>query len=104
MYTRALLFQRIAGGSSAERGRSDAKISDAVSRTGFSLLHWQRRLKIKPTGVTGCGKTQNVVILSEAKNPSLFLLLYSNRREILRFAQNDRTRHFFRSLVSLSYR
>ncbi len=29
------------------------------------------------------------VILSEAKNLSLFLFLYLNRREILRFAQND---------------
>src|SRR4029077_12321289 len=49
-------------------------------------------------GFRGCGKTQNSVILSEAKNLSLFLLLYLNRREILRFAQNDRTRPFFRSL------
>ena len=48
-------------------------------------------------GSTGCGKTQNSVILSEAKNLSLFLFLYLNRREILRFAQNDRTRPFFRS-------
>ena len=54
------------------------------------------------TGFTGCGKTQNSVILSEAKNLSLFLFLYLNRREILRFAQNDRTRPFFRSLFSLS--
>src|SRR5712692_1875660 len=53
------------------------------------------------TGFTGCGKTQNSVILSEAKNLSLFLFLYLNRREILRFAQNDRTRPFFRSLFSL---
>jgi hypothetical protein len=29
------------------------------------------------------------VILSEAKNLSLFLILHLNRREILRFAQND---------------
>jgi hypothetical protein len=29
------------------------------------------------------------VILSEAKNLSLFVLLHLNRREILRFAQND---------------
>jgi hypothetical protein len=48
----------------------------------------------------GCGKTQSAVILSEAKNPSLFLFLYLNRGEILRFAQNDKTRHFFRSLFS----
>src|SRR5712671_4350716 len=52
-------------------------------------------------GFTGCGKTENSVILSEAKNLSLFLFLYLNRREILRFAQNDRTRPFFRSLFSL---
>jgi hypothetical protein len=31
------------------------------------------------------------VILSEAKNLSLFVLLCLNRREILRFAQNDKT-------------
>ena len=43
---------------------------------------------------TVCGKTQNSVILSEAKNLSLFLFLYLNRREILRFAQNDKTRLF----------
>jgi hypothetical protein len=29
----------------------------------------------------------------------LFLFPYLNRREILRFAQNDRTRPFFRSLL-----
>ena len=54
------------------------------------------------TGFTGCGKTQNSVILSEAKNLSLSLFLCLKRREILRFAQNDRTRPFFRSLFSLS--
>jgi hypothetical protein len=36
------------------------------------------------------------VILSEAKNLSWVLFLYSNQREILRFAQNDRATHFFR--------
>ena len=51
-------------------------------------------------GFTGCGKTQSAVILSEAKNLSLVLFLDLNRREILRFAQNDKTRHFFRSLFS----
>jgi hypothetical protein len=49
------------------------------------------------SGFTGCGKTRNSVILSEAKNLSLFLFLNLNRRGILRFAQNDRTRLFFRS-------
>jgi hypothetical protein len=34
------------------------------------------------------------VILSEAKNLSLFLCLYLNRREILRFAQNDSVLRF----------
>jgi hypothetical protein len=51
-------------------------------------------------GFTGCGKTQSAVILSEAKNLSLFLFLCLNRREIPRFAQNDKIRHFFRSLFS----
>jgi hypothetical protein len=50
------------------------------------------------TPLTGCGKTQGAVILSGAKNLSLIVFLFSNRREILRFAQNDETRHFFRSL------
>jgi hypothetical protein len=36
------------------------------------------------------GKKPCSVILSEAKNLSLFLFFYFNRREILRFAQNDR--------------
>ncbi len=49
--------------------------------------------------LAGCGKTQYSVILSEAKNLSWFLFLCLNRREILRFAQNDRTRPFFRSLL-----
>jgi hypothetical protein len=40
------------------------------------------------------------VILSEAKNLSFFVLLQLNRREILRFAQNDRNRGFFRKLLS----
>ncbi len=31
----------------------------------------------------------------------MFLFLHLNRREILRFAQNVRTRPFFRSLFSL---
>jgi hypothetical protein len=51
-------------------------------------------------GFTGCGKTQTSFILSEAKNLFLFLFVYLNRREILRFAQNDRTRHFFCYLCS----
>jgi hypothetical protein len=59
------------------------------SQRGFRLL--------QPREI-GCGKTQSAVILSEAKNLSLFLFLNLNRREILRFAQNDKTRHFFRSL------
>src|SRR4029077_10516925 len=53
-------------------------------------------------GFPGCGKTKNSVILSGAKNLSLFLFLYLDRREILRFAQNDRTRPFFRSLFHQS--
>ena len=35
------------------------------------------------------------VILSEAKNLSWFVLVYSNRREILRFAQNHNVLRFF---------
>jgi hypothetical protein len=44
------------------------------------------------------GKNQNSVILSEAKNLSFFVLLRLNRREILRFAQNDKIDYFFRLL------
>jgi len=36
-------------------------------------------------------KNKKVVILSEAKNPSVVLCLCLDRREILRFAQNDKT-------------
>jgi len=39
-----------------------------------------------------------LVILSEAKNLSLFFFLYLSRREILRFAQNDRESKVFSSL------
>ena len=59
---------------------------------------------VRGVGLTGCGKSQNSVIPSEAKKLSLFLLSYFNRREILRFARNDRTGHFFRSLLSLGVR
>jgi hypothetical protein len=52
------------------------------------------------TDFTGCGKTQSAVILSEAKNLSLFLFLYLNRREIPRSAWNDKINYFFRSLFS----
>jgi hypothetical protein len=45
-------------------------------------------------------KNQNVVILSEAKNLSVFLCLHLDRREILRFAQNDKRKYFFRGLWS----
>jgi hypothetical protein len=34
------------------------------------------------------------VILSEAKNLSVFIFLYFNQREILRFAQNDKRLSF----------
>jgi hypothetical protein len=57
--------------------------------------------RICAAGFTAAEKLRNAVILSEAKNLSLFFLLYLNRGEILRFAQNDRTSHFFRSLFSL---
>jgi len=43
-------------------------------------------------------KTQQIVILREAKNPSLFLCLNLDRREILRFAQNDKPTGCFLSL------
>jgi hypothetical protein len=78
----------------------DSAISLSVTMTrrhdGIS-----ERTGLGSTDFTGCGKTQSAVILSEAKNLSWFFFLYLNRREILRFAQNDKTRHFFRSLFSL---
>jgi len=55
---------------------------------------------LKGTASQAAEKTQSAVILSEAKNLSLILFLYLNRREILRFAQNDKARHFSRRLVS----
>jgi len=57
--------------------------------------------EFKRKQVNRLGKTHNVVILSEAKNPSLFYSLYLDRREILRFAQNDRTSPFFGTPFSL---
>jgi hypothetical protein len=41
------------------------------------------------------------VIPSEARNLSFFIFLQLNRREIPRFARNDRLKYFFRSLFSL---
>src|SRR6476660_9391534 len=79
------------------QGLAHAKHARRVTQWLRETLHFA----FHSTGFTGCGKTQNVVILSEAKNLSLFLLLYLNRREILRFAQNDKIRPFFRSLFSL---
>jgi hypothetical protein len=40
------------------------------------------------------------VILSEAKNLSWVLCLHSNRREILRFAQNDNVLRFLSSFAA----
>jgi hypothetical protein len=40
-------------------------------------------------------KLKTLSFLSEAKNRSLFVLFCLNRREILRFAQNDRKGLFF---------
>src|ERR1700674_2426157 len=39
---------------------------------------------------------------SERSKESLFLFMELNRREILRFAQNDKINYLFRSLFSLS--
>ena len=55
----------------------------------------------------GNGKIQNADILSartedsrrgEAKNLALFYCLHLDRREILRFAQNDMMMHYFGNL------
>jgi hypothetical protein len=51
-------------------------------------------------GFRGCGKTQHFVIPSEARNPSFFIFLYLNRREIPRFARNDGINYFFRKLFN----
>src|SRR5579872_630687 len=64
-------------------GKSAAGIFSWLTAGIFAQIQWQRfhRLQKKP----------RVVILSEAKNPSVVLCLYLDRREILRFAQNDKT-------------
>ena len=49
-------------------------------------------------------KNKKSVIVSEANNLSWLLFRYLNRREILRFAQNDRTRHFFPQSVKSALR
>jgi hypothetical protein len=50
-------------------------------------------------GLTAGGRTQHAVILSEAKNLSS-IDVQANNREILRFAQNDKTNYFFYGLFS----
>ncbi len=60
---------------------------------------WFENLQRETPALAGCGKTQSAVILSEAKNLSLFLFIYLNRREIIPCPQYDKTRQFFRSLL-----
>jgi hypothetical protein len=55
---------------------------------------------MEPQTEEAAEKVQNVVILSEAKNLSFILCLDFNRREVLRFAQNDKMKRFFRNLFS----
>jgi hypothetical protein len=53
-----------------------------------------RKASAEKTASQAAEKKLCSIILSEAKNLSLFLFLYLNRREILRFAQNDRVLSF----------
>src|ERR1700693_6093161 len=46
----------------------------------------------------GCGKTQIFVISRGAARRGISLFLHLNKREIPRFARNDKINHFFRSL------
>src|ERR1700686_5446727 len=46
-------------------------------------------------------KGPNAFCHSERSEESLFLFMESNRREIPRFARNDKINYFFRSLLSL---
>ena len=100
-------------GSTAKRPRAkfqfDPVHEDAARRTfrvlGTTAIARGRSAKFLPkiTKLTilpaGCGKTQSAVILSEAKNLSVFLFLCLNRQKFLRFAQNGKTGQFFRSLL-----
>jgi len=67
-------------------------------------LGFQHRLQynICRTGSAGWGRTQKAVILSEAKNLFSILVQEKKQGEILCFAQNDRSRHFSRSLSTLA--
>jgi hypothetical protein len=59
------------------------------------------RIVIGVAASKGAEKPTIDVILSEAKNLAFFVFPpLLNRREILRFAQNDRIKHFFRSLFT----
>ncbi len=55
-------------------------------------------------GFSACGKTQIFVIPRRAARRGISLLLHLNRREIPRFARNDKLNYFFRSLFSLHYK
>ncbi len=52
-------------------------------------------------GFTACGKTQIFVIPRRAARRGISLFLHLNRREIPRFARNDKIKYFFRCLFSL---
>src|SRR5271169_2276857 len=56
---------------------------------------------LRGIGFTGCGKTPHAFCHSERSEESLFLFMGLNRREIPRFARNDKINYFFRSLFSL---
>src|ERR1700676_5348794 len=50
-------------------------------------------------GFTACGKIKNFVIPRRAARRGISLSLAFNHREIPRFAQNDKMKYFFRSLL-----
>jgi len=51
-------------------------------------------------GYTGRGKTQKFAILSEARNLSFFVFLQLSRREIPRFARNDKINAFSAACIA----
>ena len=100
---RAFDFFRIGGNTSDQRGPAslngspnDVNFTSAVER--FQELSQKYFLWV--AAPQAAEKRTFSVIPGEARNLSFFVFLQLNRREIPRFARNDRIKYFFRSLFS----
>ena len=69
--------------------RQNRQKTSASEEAGYSNRYWKCSVDATGRAREVAEKITYSVILSEAKNLSLFVPLSVNRREILRFAQND---------------